>query len=66
MVVLVGQFLLNIGVVIGVLLIMGLLLLMFSYGGSLMISSLFLVGLLVRVVREENQVEVLILKECCL
>ncbi|MCL2928224.1 MAG: FtsW/RodA/SpoVE family cell cycle protein [Trichodesmium sp. St16_bin4-tuft] len=63
MVALVGQSLLNIGVATGVLPTTGLPLPMFSYGGSSMISSLLLAGLLVRVAREENQAEVLILKE---
>ncbi len=60
---LVGQSLLNIGVSTGVLPTTGLPLPLFSYGGSSMIGSLLLAGLLVRVAREENQAEVLILKE---
>ncbi|MCL2931328.1 MAG: putative lipid II flippase FtsW [Trichodesmium sp. MAG_R03] len=60
---LVGQSLLNIGVATGVLPTTGLPLPMFSYGGSSMISSLLLAGLLVRVAREKNQAEVLILKQ---
>ena len=63
MVALVGQSLLNIGVATGVLPTTGLPLPMFSYGGSSMISSLLLAGLLVRVAREENQAVVLTLKE---
>ena len=63
MIALVGQSLLNIGVATGILPTTGLPLPLFSYGGSSMISSLLLAGLLVRVAREENQAEVLILKE---
>ncbi len=63
MIALVGQSLLNIGVATGALPTTGLPLPMFSYGGSSMIGSLLLAGLLVRVAREENQAEVLILKE---
>ncbi|MGK7920498.1 MAG: FtsW/RodA/SpoVE family cell cycle protein [Trichodesmium sp.] len=60
---LVGQSLLNIGVATGVLPTTGLPLPLFSYGGSSMIGSLLLAGLLVRVAREENQAEVVVLKE---
>ncbi|NEN90653.1 MAG: FtsW/RodA/SpoVE family cell cycle protein [Okeania sp. SIO3H1] len=63
MIALVGQSFLNIGVATGVLPTTGLPLPMFSYGGSSMIGSLLLAGLLVRVAREENQADVLILKE---
>ncbi|MEB3342378.1 FtsW/RodA/SpoVE family cell cycle protein [Okeania sp.] len=63
MIALVGQSLLNIGVATGALPTTGLPLPMFSYGGSSMIGSLLLAGLLVRVAREENQAEVLTLKE---
>ena len=47
----------------GILPTTGLPLPLFSYGGSSMISSLLLAGLLVRVAREENQAVVLTLKE---
>ena len=63
MIALVGQSLLNIGVATGILPTTGLPLPLFSYGGSSMISSLLLAGLLVRVAREENQAVVLTLKE---
>ncbi|NEP38101.1 MAG: FtsW/RodA/SpoVE family cell cycle protein, partial [Okeania sp. SIO2H7] len=63
MIALVGQSFLNIGVATGILPTTGLPLPMFSYGGSSMIGSLSLAGLLVRVAREENQADVLILKE---
>ena len=63
MIALVGQSLLNIGVATGILPTTGLPLPLFSYGGSSMISSLLLAGLLVRVAREENQAAVLTLKE---
>ncbi len=63
MIALVGQSLLNIGVATGVLPTTGLPLPLFSYGGSSMIGSLLLAGLLVRVAREENQAKVVMLKE---
>lgn len=45
----------------GVLFIIGLFLLFFSYGGSFCLLSLVLVGFLVWVVRESNEVEVIFL-----
>ncbi|WP_369769909.1 FtsW/RodA/SpoVE family cell cycle protein [Gloeocapsa sp. PCC 73106] len=59
MVFMVGQSLLHIGVATGILPTTGLPLPLFSYGGSSMISSLCLAGLLIRVARESNQAEVL-------
>ena len=63
MVVMVGQSLLNIGVATGVLPTTGLPLPLFSYGGSSMIASLALAGLLIRVAREENQAQVISLAD---
>ena len=58
MVVMVGQSLLNIGVATGVLPTTGLPLPLFSYGGSSMVASLLLAGLLIRVARESSEAEV--------
>jgi cell division protein FtsW len=58
MVVMVGQSFLNIGVATGVLPTTGLPLPLFSYGGSSMVSSLVLAGLLIRVARESSAAEV--------
>lgn len=58
MVVMVGQSLLNIGVATGALPTTGLPLPLFSYGGSSMIGSLLLAGLLIRVARESSQAPV--------
>lgn len=58
MVLMVGQSLLNIGVSTGVLPTTGLPLPLFSYGGSSMISSLLIAGLLIRVARESSEAEV--------
>ncbi|WP_017305380.1 FtsW/RodA/SpoVE family cell cycle protein [Spirulina subsalsa] len=63
MIFLVGQSLINIGVATGVLPTTGLPLPMFSYGGSSVITSLVLAGLLVRVARESNEAEVVSLQE---
>ena len=60
---LVGQSLINIAVSTGALPTTGLPFPMFSYGGSSMVGSLLLAGLLVRVAREENQAEVIILNQ---
>ncbi|MEM9540164.1 MAG: FtsW/RodA/SpoVE family cell cycle protein [Cyanobacteria bacterium P01_E01_bin.42] len=62
MILLVGQSCINIGVATGVLPTTGLPLPFFSYGGSSIISSLSLAGLLVRVARESNEAEVVSLK----
>jgi cell division protein FtsW len=59
MVILVGQSLLNIGVASGALPTTGLPLPMFSYGGSSIIGSLLLAGLLIKVARETNQAQVI-------
>jgi cell division protein FtsW len=59
MVFLVGQSLINIGVAIGVLPTTGLPLPLFSYGGSSMIASLFLAGLVIRVARESHEADVM-------
>jgi len=58
MVVMVGQSLLNIGVATGVLPTTGLPLPFFSYGGSSMVASLLLSGLLIRVARESSEADV--------
>lgn len=62
MIFMVGQSILHIGVATGVLPTTGLPLPLFSYGGSSMISSLCLAGLLVRVARESSQAEVISLR----
>jgi cell division protein FtsW len=59
MVFMVGQSILHIGVATGLLPTTGLPLPFFSYGGSSMISSLTLAGLLIRVARESNQADVI-------
>jgi cell division protein FtsW len=59
MVLMVGQSLLNIGVATGVLPTTGLPLPFFSYGGSSMVASFLLSGLLIRVARESSEAEVL-------
>ena len=56
---LVGQSLINIGVAIGALPTTGLPLPLFSYGGSSMLASLAMAGLLIRVARESSGAEVL-------
>lgn len=61
-VMLVGQSLLNIGVATGALPTTGLPLPLFSYGGSSMIASLMLAGLLIRVARENHQAKVIPLR----
>jgi len=58
MILLVGQSLINIGVATGALPTTGLPLPLFSYGGSSIIASLALAGLLVRVARESSEAEV--------
>ncbi len=58
MIFLVGQALINIGVATGVLPTTGLPLPFFSYGGSSVIASLAIAGLLVRVARESSTAEV--------
>lgn len=58
MIFLVGQALINIGVVIGVLPTTGLPLPMFSYGGNSMIASLLIAGLLIRAARESQSADV--------
>ena len=63
MVVMVGQSILNIAVATGALPTTGLPLPLFSYGGSSMIASLALAGLLIRVARESNQAEVVSLEK---
>ncbi|MGB3511096.1 MAG: putative peptidoglycan glycosyltransferase FtsW [Microcoleaceae cyanobacterium] len=60
---LVGQSIINVAVATGVLPTTGLPFPMFSYGGSSMVGSLLLAGLLIRVAREENLAEVVILKQ---
>lgn len=59
MVILIGQSLLNIGVATGTLPTTGLPLPLFSYGGSSMIASLAVAGLLVRVARESSKAEII-------
>ena len=59
MVFMIGQSILHIGVATGLLPTTGLPLPFFSYGGSSMISSLTLAGLLIRVARESNQADVI-------
>jgi cell division protein FtsW len=58
-VLLVGQSFLNIGVSAGVLPTTGLPFPFFSYGGSSMLSSLFVAGMLIRSAREMSAAEVL-------
>jgi cell division protein FtsW len=58
MVFLIGQALLNIGVNIGALPTTGLPFPLISYGGSSMIASLLIAGLLIRVARENAQSEI--------
>jgi cell division protein FtsW len=58
-VLLVGQSFLNIGVSAGVLPTTGLPFPFFSYGGSSMLSSLFVAGMLIRASREMSTAEVL-------
>ncbi|ANV87088.1 FtsW/RodA/SpoVE family cell cycle protein [Picosynechococcus sp. PCC 7117] len=61
--ILIGQSLLNIGVATGALPTTGLPLPLFSYGGSSIISSLMLAGLLVRIARENGEATVISLAE---
>jgi cell division protein FtsW len=63
MTVLVGQALLNIGVATGSLPTTGLPLPLFSYGGSSILASLILAGLLIRVARESNEAEIVPLRK---
>ncbi len=63
MVILAGQSLLNIGVATGGLPTTGLPFPLFSYGGSSVIGSLLLAGLLIRVARETNEAQVISLAE---
>jgi cell division protein FtsW len=63
MTVLVGQALLNIGVATGALPTTGLPLPLFSYGGSSILASLILAGLLIRVARESNEAEIVPLRD---
>ncbi len=55
---LIGQTILNIGVAAGALPTTGLPLPMISYGGSSMISSLLIAGILVRVAREASEASI--------
>ncbi|MEL6139285.1 MAG: FtsW/RodA/SpoVE family cell cycle protein, partial [Cyanobacteria bacterium J06628_6] len=57
-VLLVGQAMINIGVASGALPTTGLPFPMMSYGGSSMISSLVIAGLLIRVAREAREADV--------
>lgn len=61
-VVMVGQAMLNIGVATGALPTTGLPFPLFSYGGSSMIASLMLAGLLIRVARESSEADVVSLE----
>ncbi|MEL6249862.1 MAG: FtsW/RodA/SpoVE family cell cycle protein, partial [Cyanobacteria bacterium J06627_15] len=54
----VGQAMINIGVASGALPTTGLPFPMMSYGGSSMISSLVIAGLLIRVAREAREADV--------
>jgi len=63
MVILVGQSLLNIGVNTGSLPTTGLPFPFFSYGGSSVMSSLILAGLLIRVAIETHQQEMLLINQ---
>lgn len=65
-VLMVGQALLNIGVAIGALPTTGLPLPLFSYGGSSMIASLLVAGLLIRVAREASEAAVIPFKAAVL
>ena len=58
-IVMVGQSLLNIGVASGALPTTGLPLPLFSYGGSSMIASLTIAGLLIRVARESSGAQII-------
>jgi cell division protein FtsW len=62
-VLMVGQSLLNIGVVTGALPTTGLPFPLLSYGGNSIIASLLASGLLIRVARESNEAEVLSLDD---
>jgi cell division protein FtsW len=62
MILMVGQSLLHIAVTTGAMPTTGLPLPMFSYGGNSMIASLVAIGLLIRVARESNEAEVLLLR----
>lgn len=62
-VLMVGQALLNIGVVTGALPTTGLPFPFLSYGGNSVIASLLAAGLLIRVARESNEAEVLSLDD---
>ena len=63
MVLLVGQSLINIGVAIGALPTTGLPFPMMSYGGSSMMSSLIIAGLLIRVAREAHEADIVAMTE---
>jgi cell division protein FtsW len=58
MIIMVGQSLLNIGVASGGLPTTGLTLPFFSYGGSSVMASLFIAGLLIRVAKDINNTDV--------
>lgn len=58
MILMVGQSMLNIGVATGALPTTGLPLPLISYGGSSMVASFLVAGLLVRVARESSEAEV--------
>ena len=63
MVLLVGQSLINIGVATGSLPTTGLPFPMMSYGGSSMMSSLVVAGLLIRVAREAHEADIVAIAE---
>lgn len=63
MILMLGQSLLNIGVATGVLPTTGLPLPLISYGGSSMIASLLVAGLLIRVARESTEAEIVSIQE---
>ncbi|MEA5512070.1 FtsW/RodA/SpoVE family cell cycle protein [Crocosphaera sp. UHCC 0190] len=63
MVMMVGQALLNIGVATGALPTTGLPFPLWSYGGSSTLASLTLAALLIRVARESNEAEVVMLPQ---
>ena len=63
MVLLVGQSLINIGVATGSLPTTGLPFPMMSYGGSSMMSSLIIAGLLIRVAREAHEADIVAMTE---